>query len=208
MALLFGVLRDANRARLPQFKNKHGELAHTKPDGSDWSPAQWLQAMLGELGELAQVRRSFEHGALSFEGYREHATKEVADVQIYLDIFARRAFDIVEERTDDDAAQILMGVVADLGAYANDRKKFDRGDLTGAEFAEKRYFALREALAGVARLMGCPVQDPITRVTEAHYSGVDLGQASVDKFNEVSVRVSSSVRIAEDGCSWFNMPVT
>lgn len=35
--LTFAELREANIARLPQFKNKHGEPAHSQPDGSDWS---------------------------------------------------------------------------------------------------------------------------------------------------------------------------
>ncbi len=47
--LTFNTLRGGNKARLPQFKNKHGEPAHSKADGSDWSDAQWLQAVVGEL---------------------------------------------------------------------------------------------------------------------------------------------------------------
>ena len=89
--LTFNALRGANTARLPQFKNKHGELAHSKKDGSDWSPAQWLQAVVDEL----------------------------ADVVIYLDILAMRL-------------------------------------------------------------------------------GVDLGAAVMDKFNRVSVRVGSTVRLDAD----------
>lgn len=47
--LSFNTLRAANTQRLPQFKNKLGESAHTEPDGSDWCPAQWLQALVGEV---------------------------------------------------------------------------------------------------------------------------------------------------------------
>jgi len=31
--LTFNTLRGGNTARLPQFKNKYGQLAHAKPDG-------------------------------------------------------------------------------------------------------------------------------------------------------------------------------
>lgn len=118
--LTFNTLRGGNKARLPEFRNKHGQLAHSKSDGSDWSPAQWLQAVIGELGEYANVRKKFERGDLSKAEFHELAAKELADVQTYLDILAMQI-------------------------------------------------------------------------------GVDLGQATMDKFNEVSERVGSSIRIdAED----------
>lgn len=86
--LTFDLLRAANKARLPRFKNKHGELVH-KPDGSDWSPAQWLQAIVGELGEYANLRKKFERGDIINEvDFRLLAAKELADVQTYLDILA------------------------------------------------------------------------------------------------------------------------
>lgn len=66
-ALTFDLLRAANLARLPVFKNRHGAIAHARPDGSDWTPAQWLQAVMGELGEFANVRKKFERGDLTFE---------------------------------------------------------------------------------------------------------------------------------------------
>jgi hypothetical protein len=133
--LTFNALRGANAARLPEFKDKHGRLAHSKADGSDWSPAQWLQAVLGELGEYANVRKKYERGDLTAEEFQALAEKELADVQTYLDILARRCL-----------------------------------DRTGAGGA----------------------------VEWAHPTGVDLGQATIDKFNEVSARVGSSVRLAAD----------
>ena len=126
-ALSFATLRCANTERLPQFRNKLGGLAHSQPDGSDWTPAQWLQAVVGELGEYANIRKKFERGDIGLDEYAELAAKELADVQTYLDILARRCLDIP----------------------------------------------------------GTP-----------HPEGVDLGAATVAKFNEVSERVGSSIRIA------------
>ena len=86
--LTFQELRNANMKRLPQFKNKHGKLAHSEPDGSDWSPAQWLQAVIGELGEYANLRKKFERGDVDYVTFTAEARKELADVVTYLDILA------------------------------------------------------------------------------------------------------------------------
>lgn len=90
MQLSFAQLRDANVARLPLFKNKHGQPAHSEPDGSDWSPAQWLQAVVGKLGEYANFRKKYERGDISLEEFNREAGKELADVVIYLDLLAFR----------------------------------------------------------------------------------------------------------------------
>jgi hypothetical protein len=133
--LTFNALRGATKARLPQFKNCHGEAAHTEENGSDWSPAQWLQAVLGELGEYANMRKKFERGDIDRATFEIAARKELADVQTYLDILALRCLDF----------------------------GFD-----------------------------------------VHPTGVDLGQATMDKFNEVSRRVGSDVRLDAD--DWRREP--
>lgn len=92
--LTFALLRKANMVRLPRFRNSRGELAHIEPDGSDWTPAQWLQALVGEVGEYANVRKKFERGDLSFAQYVEQAAHELADIQTYLDLLAARALDM------------------------------------------------------------------------------------------------------------------
>ena len=127
--LTFNTLREANKARLPQFKNCHGEPAHRHVDGSDWTPAQWLQAVMGELGEYANKRKKFERGDITAEEFAAEAAKELADVQTYLDILAMRCLDVP----------------------------------------------------------GTP-----------HPDGINLGAATMEKFNEVSIRVGSDVRIAAD----------
>lgn len=88
--LTFNVLREANMKRLPTFKNSKGEPAHIYPDGSDWSPAQWLQAVCGELGEYANVRKKFERGDIDEQEFKKLATAELADVVTYLDLLSFR----------------------------------------------------------------------------------------------------------------------
>lgn len=135
--LTFNALRRANMARLPHFRNRRGELSHSEQDGSDWTPAQWLQALVGELGEFANFRKKFERGDISFEEYEILASKELADVQTYLDILASRCLDEP----------------------------------------------------------GAP-----------HMQGVDLGRATIEKFNEVSERVRCNIRIRVDGTDFIRVP--
>ena len=131
--LTFNTLRQANKARLPTFKNAKGERAHSTDDGSDWSPAQWLQALVGEVGEFANLRKKYERGDITSEQYAVEAAKELADIQIYLDILATRCLD-----TKDSA----------------------------------------------------------------HPTGINLGRATIDKFNEVSKRVGSHIAIRDDGSDY------
>lgn len=86
--LTFRTLREANMKRLPLFKNAKGKKAHSKDDGSDWSPASWLQAAVGELGEYANLRKKVERGDLTLEEAKSDLGDELADVVIYLDILA------------------------------------------------------------------------------------------------------------------------
>jgi len=88
--LTFNTLRGGNVARLPEFKNKHGKPAHTEKDGSDWSDAQWLQAVVGELGEYANFRKKLDRGDITPEEAKIHFAKELADTVTYIDLLAFR----------------------------------------------------------------------------------------------------------------------
>src|SRR3954466_9375174 len=91
MDLRFNVLRQANLGRLPLFKNGKGEPAHSEADGSDWSLSAWSNAVLGELGEAANLIKKIERGDFTLEEKREELGRELADVQTYLDILAFRS---------------------------------------------------------------------------------------------------------------------
>jgi len=86
--LTFNTLRAANIKRLPLFKDAKGRIAHSKEDGSDWSHAEWLQAVIGELGEYANLRKKVLRGDMTFEEALPALTDELADVIIYMDILA------------------------------------------------------------------------------------------------------------------------
>ncbi len=84
-------LREVNIKRLPQFKNRKGEPAHSEPDGSDWKLSAWCNAVCGELGETANIIKKIERGDFTLEEAKEELGKEIADVLTYLDILAFRA---------------------------------------------------------------------------------------------------------------------
>lgn len=86
--LTFNSLRGANEARLPEFRNSKGELAHTS---DPWSLNDWMTAITGELGEAANVLKKVRRGDLTLEEARPKLMQEFSDVVIYLDILAKQA---------------------------------------------------------------------------------------------------------------------
>lgn len=90
--LKFSDLRIANLKRLPQFKNAVGEMAHSEPDGSDWSPADWMVAVVGELGEAANLMKKIRRGDFAtpcdMQEAKDKLQKEFADFITYADIMA------------------------------------------------------------------------------------------------------------------------
>lgn len=91
--LTFNTLRAANEERLPTFKNRLGLPAHTEPDGSDWSLAEWLQALIGEVGEYANLQKKIQRGDFATKDpavVKRMVADELADIQTYLDLLAFR----------------------------------------------------------------------------------------------------------------------
>lgn len=88
--LRFSTLRAANLARLPQFRNANGDRSHPKPDGSDWSLNDWMTAVCGEVGELANLLKKVRREDFTLNEKKQEIADEIADVAIYLDILAMR----------------------------------------------------------------------------------------------------------------------
>ena len=118
--LTFNILRGANTARLPQFKNSKGEPAHSQPDGSDWCLAQWCNAVTGELGDAANIIKKVDRGDLSLEEARPSLAKEFADVVTYLDILAMRAGIDLGKATMDKFNEISKRVGSTVIIKADD----------------------------------------------------------------------------------------
>jgi len=112
--LTFNTLRGANTARLPQFKNRKGEPAHSMPDGSDWCLAQWCNAVTGELGEAANLIKKIERGDMSLDEARPELAKEFADIVTYLDILSMRAGVDLGKATTDKFNEVSQRVGSDV----------------------------------------------------------------------------------------------
>ncbi len=119
--MTFAILRQANVARLPRFKNRLGLPAHSKADGSDWVLSTWCNAVLGELGELANLIKKVERGDLTIDEAREALGKECADVATYLDILAfRLGVDLgqaVVDKFNEVSRRVDAGVFIEPVAY-------------------------------------------------------------------------------------------
>lgn len=127
--LSFRTLRAANIQRLPQFRDKQGRLCHPHPTGADWSVAEWLEAVIGELGEFANLHKKVRRGDLTMEEAKLELGRELADVQIYLDILALQLdvdlgaavvekFNAVSRRVD---ASVFIGADDDWHMYDPDK---------------------------------------------------------------------------------------
>jgi NTP pyrophosphatase (non-canonical NTP hydrolase) len=114
MSLDLNILRMANIIRLPQFKNAKGDTAHSMPDGSDWSLGEWSNAVMGELGEAANIIKKVRRGDLTLDEARPELAKEFADVLTYLDILAYQAGVNLSTATIDKFNEISRRVYADV----------------------------------------------------------------------------------------------
>lgn len=85
--------------------------------------------------------------------------------------------------SDWDRAAWLEALVGEVGEYANKSKKYRRGDIAHIEFMAEAKSELADIQCYLDLL--------------AHSLGVDLAEATLQKFNEVSKRVGSSVFMSE-----------
>lgn len=64
------------------------------PMCASWTTADWMMALVGEVGQLANLlkkerRGDFDHGKNGgYDNFRREVAKELADVQTYLDLLA------------------------------------------------------------------------------------------------------------------------
>lgn len=96
------ILREASLKRLPQFRDRQGNIAHTHPQGKCWSPDRWMNAVTGEVGELAGELKKAARGdygpdaqhAMNYDvdampdDVKLKIANEMADVATYLDLLA------------------------------------------------------------------------------------------------------------------------
>lgn len=76
-------------------------------------------------------------------------------------------------------AQWFQAFVGEVGEYANWRKKYEHGDITHDQFMVEARKELADAQTYLDKLASC--------------LGIDLGEATREKFNEISKRVGVDI---------------
>lgn len=130
--LSFKTLTEANNKRLPLFKNSKGLPAHSKPDGSDWSHAEWLQAVIGELGEYANIMKKVQRGDLTMEEAKPSIEKELADVMTYFAILAQQLNVDLGQAVEDKFNEVSKRVKANV--FIKDDKVFSKDEKPEDEY--------------------------------------------------------------------------
>lgn len=201
MTLSFATLRKANTLRLPQFKNSRGGPAHSEPDGSDWSKGEWMNAILGELGEAANLVKKVKRGDMPLDDARELLAYELADVVTYTDLTAMQCGSNFEIFNDFDffrstnEAFFQAFPETSLGEWMTRAFKYYGSiatmvDNTGGNFS---------GVVGVFPALRNYFNNALTAIDCAAMKiDADLGVAVLKKFNHVSTRVKANVYIVEN----------
>jgi NTP pyrophosphatase (non-canonical NTP hydrolase) len=191
------VFRQANRHRIPQFKNAQGLPAHSQPDGSDWSLGDWVNATLGEMGEASNLLKKIRRGDYTLEHIRPELAKELADVITYLDILAMQVnvdltcmheFDVQLCRQD----RVVLKMTTNFGRASELFEQMEMAREAGETMDEHDMDLFRRHITFYFHEIVSALQELAKMVD------VNLGQATIDKFNEVSIRVGSTIRLSEN----------
>jgi hypothetical protein len=194
----FPMLREANLRRLPTHRNKRNEMSHSEPDGSDWSTAQWQQAMVGELGEYANERKKYERGDHDLHEFLPLAASELADTATYLDILAYqhkvefsiaklsvRGLPALPDPKETDAAVWVRLFCSHLGSYSNYTEAYERGTMDTRQYRQGVEHHLNGMMAVLYSLFD---------VYELNFA-----DEIINKFNHVSERIGSPIFITKTG---------
>lgn len=111
MAMTFGQFSEANRARCESPQGFNHPL-------TGWSTSDWMTALVGEVGEAAnvvkklnRVRDGVPGNKLSADELRDQLRKELGDVYVYLDLMSQSlGFSIA-----DAAAEVFNSKSDEIG---------------------------------------------------------------------------------------------
>ena len=174
----------------------------------DWSKMDWGCALFGELGELSNLVKKRRRGELV---PLRAVADELADAAIYLDLLTARVGvdlgDAVEQYLAFATAAPIPGTFAAL-------RRWNVGwcELFGVTYEERGDCAwcvrVGKMLGKLMAVLECwdaeqydvgdaAVELLITIDRLAYVMGIDLGASVTRKFNEVSKRVGSDVRLGD-----------
>ncbi len=104
--LTFNTLREANLVRQKEVK--------IYQPSKKWIPAQYMNALIGEIGEAANLIKKFDRGDFTMEEGRQRIADELADAQCYLDMVAHRCGIHLGEATMHKWNEVSRRVEANL----------------------------------------------------------------------------------------------
>jgi len=122
--LTFNTLRQANVLRASK--------AEAYNECEKWGHAQWMQALVGEVGELANFLKKVDRGDFLIESISEDIANELADIQTYLDLLANHLNVDLGEATASKFNKVSKRIGADV---------FIKYDLSDYVLDEGRAFA-------------------------------------------------------------------
>lgn len=201
--LLFSTFRSANVER----------CALWHPIES-WDLDDWYAATLGELGELSNVVKKLNRVRDNMVGNKEvpeelaaKVKQEVADVVIYLDLLAARqkitwteAFGEWGGARHNDMPHGFYDVRANEYAFSLETPRHEVEDWTPSRFMVEA----GKAIGRVGRALDYRAQGPLAfSMVElivilerfAYVQGIDMAEAIVETFNNVSIRNGFDVRL-------------
>jgi NTP pyrophosphatase (non-canonical NTP hydrolase) len=175
-------LREQGAARSKEWAARNAAGA---PDQDPWAPEDWFVALLGEIGEAANVAKKMRRGFGNKEAeaaLRPMLARELADSVIYLEHLAREmgvglspdAYGIAGCPTDSVAHgfRYLTGALGDLGLICRD-------DIEPQP--DRTFFRCAAILAWLQRI--------------AEHAEIDLDAAVIHAFNAKSIELGVPQRI-------------
>ena len=205
-SMMFSYLREKNVERMKvQF-----------PECEDWDELDWYGALVGEVGEYANFRKKFIRGSIGQKDFLVNAGKELADVQMYLDLLAwylgvslSSTNSKVNYSNEIFSAFSYLGsapeILKPLDYLCSNKLKLSCEDTTMKNF--RRVSSPEEALVSLDTCKLLILQGAGTtherafKVTQyslemlAYSLEIDLSKEDVDKFNETSMKMPEGSRI-------------
>ena len=98
----FDDLRNATTAR------------HHNSESDGWTLNDWMTALVGEVGEAANIMKKVRRGDISLDEARPYLSEELGDIQTYLDILAYKLDIDLGEATRDKFNKVSQRVGSDV----------------------------------------------------------------------------------------------
>ena len=206
-SMMFSYLREKNVQRMKaQF-----------PECEDWDELDWYGALVGEVGEYANFRKKFIRGSITEEDFLINAGKELADVQMYLDLLAwYLGVTLSSTNSKVNYANEIFSAFSYLGSapeilkpldyLCSNKLKLSCEDTTMKNF-RRMLPSPEEALISLDTCKLLILQGDVTthermfKITQyslemlAYSLEIDLAKEVVDKFNETSMKMPEGSRI-------------